>query len=355
MSQLKYQTAEADAAMKVSSLGSTSLDLKEYESIPKELVDYFFRLQVQIEKGHDQSGVSVRKSAMDYREYARRIWSELIVSEGSFTPDDPVFQEFERDLIGGLHSIDQSSTVYTDLRENLPRIIEVLYPLVQKTVLWSTGDVESTGYQVVKIARSGVIEDVRRTLPGLLGDETAEEAFRKKTDYMVADNKMDALRKYLQKKVESGKTSIKLAVVEDSRGTLDKVKALVAEIFGESGEVISVWATYSREGRSEFVKQYGSERSFESATDEEIRTMAGDKCVPVKSFSAIVDDPELLKSLEGSELFIDFDGVVSDNIAMRKEQSRVKMAALVKAVEEKKELHGDDVEKYLLERLRSLH
>jgi len=293
----------------------------ENQQLPQAEYDYIFALQGRIEKGLDKAGNKVREPRMDYHQYACDMWQELVDPSGNF--EHPAFQQFEKDLITGLHNIDMRKLIYEDVQEGIDTLVRTLSPVINKAILWSKGDVDATGYQVLKITSSKVILDTMSKVKEVLGEEEGRKQFRERTEYMVADDKNRALREYLEGKKAAGETSIKLAVVEDSRKNIDKVTALVEDIFGENGEVVPIWATYSREGISYKRKVDKGEVSAEEMKDVSENYKAIDKFTDLTK-------PHMLEALQGAELVIDFDGVIGDNVRMRNAQAQVTKAALEK-------------------------
>jgi len=294
----------------------------ENQHLPQDEYDYIFALQVRTEKGLDKAGNKVREAKMDYRQFAREMWQELVDPLGNF--EHPAFQQFEQDLISGLHSIDMHALIYEDVREGMDTLVRKLSPVIRKAILWSKGDISATGYQVLKIKSSQIILDTMIKVSEVLGEEEGRKQFRERTEYMVADDKMGRLREYFEAMKAKEEKPVKVAVVEDSRENLDRVQALLDEVFGDNGVAFEpVWAAYSREGQAYKRKHetgeisdddYESERAIYNAIDQ---------------FSDL-QNPRMLERLQEAELIIDFDGVIGDNVRMRNVQSQIISAALEK-------------------------
>lgn len=303
-----FSTAAGKAKEKYNVLlGKRSENMTPEEvDMPAELVKRFFELQVECE----QTG------AMNYREYARRLWQEKF---GEVPPSGPVFDSFEADLITGLHDIDMQGLIYPDVQNNLDKIVAALYGpegQVKRVTLWSTGDAEATGYQHAKIASSRI---VRSFLAAAMANKTALASVRDGgTEYMVRDNKLADLKAHLLARKARGENSIKLAVVEDSKKNILAVEALVKEIFGENGTVVPVWAVYSREGQNA------------RKADASQFTIDSERLNAIDSFAELAS-PKLAQQLHGAEVLVDFDGVLGDNIRMRQRQASATYRALSQA------------------------
>lgn len=279
----------------------------ENQTVPKEIYDSFFTLQSEIEKtGH-----------MDYHEYARRLWNMYIEkTKNTDFDNDENFKQFEANLINGFHSIDMKDLVYEDITKNLPEIADTLATKVSKAIMWSTGDVDATGYQDAKISSSKIVRNFIGALQETMPKDQRKDFIKNKTEYMVGDNKLAELKEYLLAQKSSGQDEIKISVIEDSIKNIGKVTALVKEIFGDKGTVVPVWATYSREGQK-------AKKS--SDFPEKVEKYNG-----IDSFSNIAT-PEMAEKLEGSTVLIDFDGVIGDNVRMRNAQSQVAYECLNQA------------------------
>ncbi len=271
--------------------------------IPQDFIEYIFTLQGKIEKS----------GGMDYHRYARELWARY-VSEDAVTLESEQFKIFDADIVAALARIEMSELVYGDIEKNMPTLIRELERTVDKVMLWSTGDVDATGYQVLKIKRSGIVSDTYAAVKKTLGHQYGKDLFRERTEYMVSTDKFAKLREYLLGKRESGATSVKIGVIEDSLGNIEKVKQLVREIFGDNGEVVPVWAAYSREGKQimKRMKAEGKERGFVQLCRENNA---------IARFSDVLQ-PQHLSMLSGAELLVDFDGVIGDNMKMRDAQAQ---------------------------------
>src|SRR3989344_2201875 len=143
-------------------LSATPPKEKGNVTLSPEEVDFFINLQTK----------TWGKEAADYHKYAQAMWREFF----NENPDEsPNFKDFESTLIGGLHEINTREHVYPQITRGLGRLIEQHGDSVKKVILWSTGDVSSTGFQISKIKRSGVIMDFYKTLKEKFSKEKAKE------------------------------------------------------------------------------------------------------------------------------------------------------------------------------------
>ncbi|MBI4281435.1 hypothetical protein HY625_01300 [Candidatus Uhrbacteria bacterium] len=304
----RYTERAYEAAMKRDTLPESSITFHlnpgNHSEVPEDIFKLFFDVQGDIEKTGE----------MDYRTYAKNLWQRAF-GEAQSTESE-VYQQFEANLIRGLHDIPMNDLVYDDIRgtEKMRELIRALYGKATAIHLWSGGDNKSTGYQDAKISSSRNVHDFVKGMR----DEGHIQDVRERTRYLVGDKKFDLLRKYLEDKKAKGEHSIKLVVIEDKRENFDPVVALVKEIFGDQGEVIPVWATYSREGQSERKR------------DATIFTTEKAKYNGIDSFSELGSE-DWQKRLEGAELLVDFDGVICDNIKMRNAQAQVKWQSILEA------------------------
>lgn len=306
MSQ-RYTERAYEAAEKRNALPEASVRFRirpeDHSEIPEDVFTLFFTLQAECEKN----------GTMNYREYVSRLWQEAFGND--CRPEGAPYQQFEANIVRGLHSIPMNDLVYDDIRgtEKMRELIRALYDKAVAVLLWSAGDNESTGYQDAKISSSRTVHDF---IKGMRDEGHIQDI--KKTKYLVGDKKFDLLRTYLEEKKSRGEDFIKLSVIEDSRKNIDAVTALAKEIFGDQGEAIPVWATYSREGKKE------REKNAEKFAAEKARYNG------IDSFSELVS-ADWQERLKGTELLVDFDGVIVDNVRMRNAQAQVKWQSILEA------------------------
>lgn len=270
----------------------------------------FFALQSEVEA----------EGYMNYQVYAQRLWKSFY-GEVETEVDLRAYDEFEHRLISGLHNIEMKDLVYSHVLENLEALLERRIPQMRGLALWSTGDVAATGYQAGKIDKSGIIQSFLRALIKKHPDQAREIAGM--TSYMVDDDKFERLADFLEEKAEGDHT--KIVIIEDSVKNFGKVTSELKARFGPESnqfEVVPIWATYSREGQNARRRAEESPEAF-----EEFRRQCED-------LNAIISFEELLGSrfdgiFEDAYVFVDFDGVIGDNVGMRKEQARVKYEALI--------------------------
>ncbi len=277
-----------------SSLGSIPTEIDNF-LIPDEIFDFFFDLQKQIES----------EGKMDYYEYARRLWRHFFPGRKM---EGQIYDQFQSELIIGLHRIEMKALIYDHVDNNLDQLVEKLYTRLRKIILWSTGDTESTGYQVRKIERSRIIRKFLRALKPIIPDRKERyESIDEKTEYFVADDKIELLANHLEIEDVS-----KLVVIEDSLSNLSKVQK-VADTVGV--DFVPVWTLYSR---SAIEMKNRDPYKYENCK----RNNNG-----INSFDEILH----LDGLTGVDLVIDFDGVLSDHVKMRNLQAQVKWNAIKKA------------------------
>ena len=291
--------------------GVTPPDGDQIPPLTNELSSYFFTLQSDVE----------RDGFMDYHEYAKRLWVNVFGGNSDEEKSDEEFSFFENRMISGLHSIDMRPFVYPHVRENLETLIDVRADEVKGVVLWSTGDVAATGYQAGKIDKSGIIPSFIKGLVRKYPERAKELA--NKTAYMVDDDKFDRLSEFVGDKAEEEKT--KIVIIEDSVKNFDKAKKTLREKFGNESsqfEVIPIWAAYSREGQNAQAQAEGSSGTWEDYIRQREELHA------IDSFAQLLD-PGFNDIFKDALVFVDFDGVIGDNIGMRIEQAKVIYSALV--------------------------
>ncbi len=286
----------------------SDVEIERVSDVPPGLVKYIFDLQGRVEK----------EGRMDYHRYAELMWQEILQQDSMNTPE--AFEVFEKSLIAGLHQIDMRQHVYESVRENLVPLIEEYGDSVKGVVLWSTGDVEATGYQVGKIERSRIIRDFYGALRlGTPDKASAKTAFRERTSYLVDDNKFDALLGWVEERRTEGEI-MKIVIIEDSVKNFDKVRTALVGRYGEAildrVRIFPIWATYSREGQAaerQAVKE-NKEQEFEKRKQE---------LNAIGSFTELADRNRFGEILEGAYLLVDFDGVIGNNVSMRQDQAGV--------------------------------
>ena len=289
----------------------------EQFSEPKEvLYRYIFALQSRLE--------TINPKGMEYHVYAENMWSELIDNNPISEEDKPIFKKFENSIIRNLHNIDMQSHVYEHVKENISHLIEQYQKSVKNIALWSTGDVEPTGYQIRKIDSSKIINDYYKELKskGLSTD------FKDKTSYLVADNKFDSISSYVNKVLESNPgEKIKIVLIEDSVSNFKKVKD-VLQNRSDKIEIIPIWASYSREG-------IRMTKEAEVSGQTEVFNTEKEKLNSINSFEDLRNSEKFGPIFDGAHVFVDFDGVIGNNVSMRLEQAKVVHNALMTAYLEK--------------------
>lgn len=314
---------------------------KTFGPIDKRLFDYFFELQVRLEKEGAAQG-----KGMDYHAYARCAWNELM---GEIDETNrAAFEYFEKALIYNLHSIDMTEHVYEEAVGSLGDLIEQYEgdekegKGIKNIALWSTGDVEATGYQAAKIASSRIIREFYQALRSKLPEDRARNIFQEKTSYMVEGNKFRAMAEYAKSMLENETGELKFVVVEDSLGNFKKIEDALREVLGEDAErikLVPIWATYSRIGKeAEANARENSEMEDFEAQKHSLNA--------INSFRDLLDEERFREILSGAYLFVDFDGVIGNNITMREEQAKATYKALMNgAMSYEKEGETDLVER----------
>ena len=308
----RIDTAFRQALAKISHLGQrSSFPAPDFENqtVPPEMYQYFFDLQVQVE----------RTGRMDYHAYCERLWAQYMNEH----VDEAAYRQFEANLIRNLQLIDMHKVVEDDVHaEKLVSAFGDLIPDVRQLIVWSTGDVSTTGYQDLKIARSGVARELHKALGSIFNDpKEAREYMRTRTRYIVADDKKGAIKDYWEGVRSLGLEPKHIVVVEDSLKNLGQMRQLVAEVFGDAVQYVPVWATYTRAGHNA-----RREMSDEDYADlcEEMNAIDRFSDLNIIGSSKSLD-------LASTDVVIDFDGVLADNIRMRNAQAQVIYDAIVAA------------------------
>lgn len=287
--------------------------------VPPSVVDYIFKLQVKKEK----------EGPMKYQRYAEEMWRDATGEESS--EQDASFAAFKNHLIGGLHDIDMSQPEYRyeDVDQSIGQLLETYGDSVRSVVLWSTGDVSATGYQVAKIDRSNIVYDFHQALKKQNEKRDAQQFLREKTVFMVADNKFDRMTDYVLDLVQKGERVIAITIIEDSANNFSKAEQKMRELMAAHPDVHitinPIWAVYSREG-------IGAKRTAE-ATDTAPEFERKKKSLnAIESFAELVDVERFESMFRDAYVFVDFDGVLGNNIEMRKMQAKIIYAALLTGV-----------------------
>ncbi len=302
---------ERDPIRKIEGLRPDSFVIIDFDKdlVPQEDIDKIFQLQVEIEKTLD---------GMNYYEYAKRLW-RMYFGDG-ISAEGKIYDVFESNLIVGLHNIDMRTLIYVGVLNSMPGMISKLQDKVKGVILWSKGDVNFSGYQNAKIRSSRINMKFIRALYGVNGrDQKKSRNFiYNKVEYMVENDKIGALRNFLMGRRSEGEEKIKLVVVEDSLSAFDKVARIALEVFGEGNfTLVSIWAAYSRAGEN--AKKDGSYEGLSVGNHNTIT-----------DFAELAGD-EWADDMDDAYLLVDFDGVVCDNVRMRRAQSQVIYNAILVA------------------------
>ena len=190
------------------------LALVPYQDVPDAAISRFFELQEQIEKDLSRGG-------MDYFRFSKELWKCFFKEDPDI--ENPQYREFEAIIVLGLQKLTTRELIYPDIKRNLVEILHQLYPIVERVVLWSRGDVHNSGYQMAKMELSGLKTVWLRGLLGA-GKEKARSYIRDKTSIIINEEKDSPLRGL----VESVRPQ-KLVVVEDSLKNLERTRTLAEE------------------------------------------------------------------------------------------------------------------------------
>lgn len=318
---------------------------RESQLVDLTLSKYFFDLQGKIEKEGTASG-----TGMNYHTYAREMWEGLV---GEITQNtQPHFAQFENALISGLHGIDMQEHSYDHVKESLARLVEQYQDSVKHVSLWSTGDVETTAYQIGKILKSKIVHQYHQALKAKLSKEKVKSILKEETSFFVADNKFLDLVEYVKKQLETDPSeTVKLVIIEDSRNNFKKAKESLEKSLGEKFsqvEIIPIWASYSREGTQAKDKA--------NSSPDVAETLANN----TRDFNAIDDFTQLLDTdrfshiFKDAHVFVDFDGVIGNNITMRNTQASVTYKALIKSAMISTSMNEVDLVEVMKKKLSSL-
>lgn len=311
-------------------------------AVPPDIFNKIFTIQGQVEKA----------GAMDYHEYARRMWQEFA---GEEIPNGAKgFRQFEKGMILGLHNIEMSDLIFPSLIETMPGFVEKYGDDIESISIWSLGDVKATGYQPGKIRNSRIIEKFFKALPK--GSRT--EYVKEKTSYLVDDNKLgrfaEVAEELLQKDPEK---KVKAVIIEDNTGNFTKARKALDERLGpesEKVEINPIWFTGSRDGlraqkKVDDLKGSGNMEEYER---EKAQLEAKKKDLnAISSFTKLLNQDRFGGTFKGSHVFIDFDGVVCDNIEMRKRQADVVFNSLVNGIHIQTGQNAETISRNLIGRL----
>ena len=270
-----------------------------------------FALQRRVEDG----------GAMSYRTYAQNFLKKITNEEPDILRAD--FRSFEGSLIARLHDI--RNPVYDHVVDVIPQLIEQYGDRIARLSLWSQGDVESTGYQDGKIASTGIATHFMRSLLSQMTKDAGRQFLEEKVRYGVADRKIPELGAYTKDAMEHG--PVKLVIIEDSYGNFEKVRNAIVAAMGEekakSVIVRNIWALYSREGqnaKAEAEKGMTAKNKFVSQSRS---------VTPIESFAELLDKEKFGRFFQDAHVFVDFDGVIGDNVEMRNLQANAIVSAAV--------------------------
>ncbi len=332
------------------------IEVKEFGPIDTEINGYFFELQSRLEKKAEKEG-----GRFNYNTYAETLWKEVL--DGGQSPER--LQTFNNLLVRELHKIDMTEHVYEHVQQSLIDLVEQYSDKVKNIALWSTGDTSTTGYQAGKIHSAEIIKNYLAAVRELKKpkiqkgqdnkkEKTADQKYLdEKTAYMVDDNKFSRLVSFMEGKIPSeGDEKVKIVIIEDSRGNFAKAeKALTAQL-GEkmkNVEIIPIWAAYSREGiqaQEKAQKDANPDEAIERLHDEK------EKLNTIHSFKELKGE-KFQEILSDAYVFVDFDGVIGNNVTMRQSQARAIYDSLMTTVVD--ENHTEEkIKQEMIERIRSM-
>ena len=269
-----------------------------------------FELQGEIE----------RHGPMDYRKYAKLFWREATGSDAD--EGNKNFQVFERNFIANMHDIPMRDLVYTHVLELMPRLIEKYADSIKHLSLWSKGDVAATGYQVAKIESSRIAHDFMREIARQVSKETRRSFLEQKTSYDVADDKFENLIWHVGQTLDSSDDQVKVVIIEDSYKSFDAARQVIENALGKEAarrvDVEPIWAVYSREGTR-------AREEGRLSMDDFRKKHANVR--PIESFEELMDDKRFGELFRDAHVFVDFDGVIGDNLRMRDVQASVTLTA----------------------------
>jgi hypothetical protein len=311
--------------------------------VSPEMYDYTFQLQSQVEKG----------GTMDYHKYAAEMWGHIT---GEKNASDG-FTQFESAMIRGLHGINMQELVEPSLVTNMADIVAQYKDDIASVAIWSTGDVDATGYQAGKIASSRVLNQFMHLIP----KEERAKFIKEKTAYMVADNKFDRLSEYAQSALEKNPDGqLKLVIIEDSVSNFGKVRKSLDQELGNKGEqveVVPIWFSASREGKTaeakvEAFKRYGDLQGYEKARAD--LDAQKQELHAINSFDELLDRERFGDLFKDGHVFVDFDGVIGDNIRMRDAQASIIYNSLLQGMSVKTGKSPEELAGYVMEVVTSI-
>ena len=316
-----FISAAADAARNRKGLTEYDPSIEPVEPSP-DLSKYFFELQSEVEKEGD----------MDYNKYATRLWEKFMENEQT---DSVGFDNFEGQMITGLHGIEMSEMLAPDISDKMPELVAKYLGRIKSLNIWSTGDVTATGYQDAKISKSGIVRKLISNLQEAVPNRDKRHNFiRDKTEYIVADDKFEKLAEFVEAHENDDEPGapLKIVIIEDSSGNFEKVDKLLKEKI-EAGKVVikQIWFTGSREGREAQKKvddlEVGSEEALKAGEDLKRKKARYNS---ISSFDELLDEDRFGTIFDGAHVMVDFDGVIGDNVTMREHQAEVIYNALLR-------------------------
>ena len=288
--------------------------VRHIETIERDSPTYKYIFTLQEEIG--ESG------ATDYHEYARRFWRNIAGENAK--PDSEPFRMFEHNLIAGLHDIPMRELVYKHVLQAMPTLIEKYHDSIKHLSLWSKGDVSATGYQTAKIESSRIAHEFMREVARQIPQETRRSFLEQKTSYDIADDKFQDLVGHIGEALGASNGKIKVVIIEDSYKNFAAAKQAIRDSLGDKAaervDVEPIWVVYSREGINMREKEGVSMKDFKEKYA---------KVRPIESFEELIDEARFEELFKDAHVFVDFDGVIGDNLRMRDAQANVTLTAAI--------------------------
>jgi|GEM_PF-906881 len=265
----------------------------------------------------------------------------------SVTPSEQQIQDAERTLVQRI--LDVQPPLVAGAKETVRELTQI-----GRFNIWTVGDHKETRHSLPE-----ELVGKKDTLPGTGHQywKMVKSGFDKEpgVNLLVSDNKLDQLMGEI---IQQEKAGVKrITIMDDSFGNLEKAKAIIdqenmdRELVGEQPIVCDY--IFVNQGRKRVVPPpaLGGANSTEKGT--RLKGAYGTFSV-VDAFS---ETPTLLKDLHADlassdiGIFCDFDGVITDNAAMRKEWDAIALSTVQEVISRsqlknpQKELRGGQITK----------
>ncbi|GEM_PF-6669818 len=256
---------------------------------------------------HERSGIPYT----NYPQFALTLWT-TVLDQAS---DDPEYQDFQQRLIRAALDVDTGAFMYADAQQALPALLEKYGDMVEKFGLWSKGDVFLTGFQMQKIVKSRILHKVFGHYKGIQGGRTL---LKEKAFFVVDEDKHLQAREMLEERIRrEPEKMLKVVVIDDVQENLEAFGELTADLSSDKGTAI------------EFVPILVDRNPRPNGKPSDMLT--------IRSFSELLDaDMESL--FAGATVFVDYDGVLSNNELQTKAHTELVFRTLVNFVSQKNNL-----------------